>query len=113
MTQWYIDSRARLIYDNVNIGARNPVLNIPALHGKRRTMSRDTNVQTASAFPKGMGKPALRALATMGIADVDQAAEFTERQLLALHGMGPKAIGILREALHAKGKSFAEPKQSG
>ena len=76
-------------------------------------MSRDTNIQAASAFPKGMGQPALRALATLGISEVDQAAEFTERQLLALHGMGPKAIGILREALHAKGKSFAEPKQSG
>jgi len=75
-------------------------------------MSRDTNVPSSSAFPKGIGKPALRALATMGISHIDQLADFTEGQLLALHGMGPKAIELLREALMAGGKSFAEPKRS-
>jgi hypothetical protein len=25
-----------------------------------------------------------------------------------LHGMGPKALGIIRSALHAKGLSFAD-----
>ncbi|MDQ3225708.1 MAG: DNA-binding protein [Chloroflexota bacterium] len=54
-----------------------------------------------------MGKPATRALHAAGYTRLDQLVTVTERELLALHGMGPKAIGILRAALHARGRSFA------
>jgi len=60
-----------------------------------------------SAFPKGVGNPALRALASVGVRRLDQIARFSEAELLALHGMGPKAVGIIKAALRAQGKSLA------
>lgn len=56
-----------------------------------------------AAFPRGVGGPALRALDRAGIRSVKDLAKWTESDLAALHGMGPKALGILREALAAAG----------
>ncbi|WP_437314827.1 DNA-binding protein [Sorangium sp. So ce385] len=64
--------------------------------------------QPESSLPKGIGKPATRALALMGVSRLDQVARFSEAQLLSLHGVGPKAIGVLKAALEAQGKSFAK-----
>ena len=66
------------------------------------------NVRTPgeNPFPPGVSKPALRALASAGYTSVDQLANANERELAALHGMGPKALGILRSALIAKGKAL-------
>jgi hypothetical protein len=58
------------------------------------------------AFPHGLAQPALRALAAAGYTRLDQLTAVREADLLKLHGMGPKAIRILREALMAKGRSF-------
>ena len=60
-----------------------------------------------SDFPKGIGAPAGRALAGAGYSRLEQLTSVTERDLKKLHGMGPKAIGILRQALAARGLSFA------
>ncbi len=51
-----------------------------------------------------IGKPATRALAQQGIVRLDQLSAMSEAQLLALHGVGPKAIAILRAALDAAGR---------
>jgi hypothetical protein len=59
-----------------------------------------------AAFPAGMSQPALRALAGAGIRRLDDLTRFSERQLRQLHGMGPKALGILAAALKNQGKSF-------
>ncbi len=66
--------------------------------------------QPESALPKGIGKPATRALAAVGVTSLDQVTRFTESQLLALHGVGPKAVGILKDALRAQSKSLAKEK---
>lgn len=58
-------------------------------------------------IPAAIGTPALRALAGAGIHTLTQLSRRSEAELSALHGVGPKAIGILREALEANGKSFA------
>jgi hypothetical protein len=58
-------------------------------------------------FPAGIGKPATRALVAAGYTNLEQLSRVTESELLKLHGMGPKALGIIRSALHAKGLSFA------
>ena len=50
-----------------------------------------------------IGAPATRALEAAGCRRLSQVAELSEAGLLALHGMGPKAVRILREALAAKG----------
>ena len=59
------------------------------------------------AFPKGVAKPALRALASVGVTRLDQVTRLTETELAELHGMGPKAIGLIKAALRAQGKSLA------
>jgi predicted flap endonuclease-1-like 5' DNA nuclease len=63
-----------------------------------------------SAFPKGVGRPALRALASVGVTRLDQVTRLTEEELLGLHGMGPKALGIIKAALRRQGKAFARSK---
>ena len=59
------------------------------------------------SFPKGVSRPAIRALASAGVSELDQLTRFTEADLKALHGMGPKALGILKEALAARGEALA------
>lgn len=54
-----------------------------------------------------IGNVARRELGVHGIATLDQVAQMTEEELLALHGVGPKAVRILREALAEQGRSFA------
>jgi DNA-directed RNA polymerase alpha subunit len=58
-------------------------------------------------FPK-TSKPALQALNHAGYYHLEQLTKVTEDELLALHGMGPKALKILRDALHERGWSFAD-----
>ena len=65
--------------------------------------------EEVSAFPPGIGKPATRALTAAGYTHLTQLTQATEAGLLQLHGMGPKAMGILREALAAAGKAFKQP----
>lgn len=45
-----------------------------------------------------IGRPARAALAGAGVTRRADLATWTERDLLALHGVGPKAIRLLREA---------------
>ncbi|MEV0322951.1 helix-hairpin-helix domain-containing protein [Streptomyces sp. NPDC050658] len=62
---------------------------------------------SGSDLPAGIGKPATRALHGAGITTLDQVARRTRRELLALHGVGPKAVRLLAEALERQGKSLA------
>lgn len=57
-------------------------------------------------FPQSLGKVAPRELAVNGITRYEQLTERTERELLAIHGVGPKAIRILRAELAARGLSL-------
>ena len=66
----------------------------------------DTTHPNKAAFPPGVGGPALRALSSAGIRSVADLARWTEADLTTLHGMGPKALGALRGALEASGRSF-------
>lgn len=45
-----------------------------------------------------IGAPAASALAEIGITKASQIAKYSEQDLLKLHGVGPKAIKLLREA---------------
>lgn len=53
-------------------------------------------------FPK-IGAPAFRALESVGITRLAQLTNYTEKQLLELHGVGPKAIRLLKERLKERG----------
>jgi hypothetical protein len=57
-------------------------------------------------FPRGVPKPAQRALVAAGYTRLDQLIGARESDLAALHGMGPKALTILKAALKERGKSF-------
>ena len=54
------------------------------------------------SLPK-IGAPATRALANVGITTLRQIAEHRRSELAALHGMGPKALGILEANLAEAG----------
>lgn len=46
-----------------------------------------------------IGEPACRALLFINIETVEQCAQYTKQELLALHGVGPKAIRLIEEEL--------------
>ena len=64
--------------------------------------------KTQSDFPEHLAAPALCALLNVKITSLSQLTKYTELELLDLYGMGPKALGLLRKALFAKGKSFSK-----
>jgi hypothetical protein len=57
-------------------------------------------------FPAGLAQPALRALAAAGYSSIDELAKVREEDLMALHGMGPKAFETIRAALKSRGQAF-------
>lgn len=48
-------------------------------------------------LPKGIGRPATQALVAAGITTLAQVARLSDADLLKLHGVGKKAVKILRE----------------
>lgn len=62
----------------------------------RRVVAR--RVETVSEELPKIGSPAARALAEIGVTSVSQLSAYSEPELLALHGVGPQAIRLLREA---------------
>lgn len=64
------------------------------------------NNQGESDFPK-LSQPALRALNGAGYWRLEQLTGVSEGEIKRLHGMGPKALELLRQALVARGLSFA------
>ena len=61
-----------------------------------------------SEFPRSLGKVATRELRVHHLTRYDQLTAISESELLAIHGVGPKAVGILREELTARGLGFRE-----
>ncbi|MEV4541226.1 DNA-binding protein [Micromonospora echinaurantiaca] len=58
-------------------------------------------------IPRAAGAPARGALAAAGWTRLSQLTGVTERELLALHGVGPKAVRVLRAALRERGLGLA------
>ncbi|MET8968319.1 DNA-binding protein [Streptomyces hydrogenans] len=57
-------------------------------------------------FPRAVGAPATRALVVAGYSRLDQLADVPAAELAALHGVGPKALRVLGEALAERGRSL-------
>lgn len=68
---------------------------------------KSTPAQPASDFPK-IGEPARRALEEAGYTRLEQLPGVRATDLLRLHGVGPKALRLLREALAEKGLTFMD-----
>ena len=58
-------------------------------------------------LPK-LAQPAVRALASIGVSWLDELSRFTESEVKNLHGMGPNALKVLREAMVNANLKFAE-----
>ncbi|MEO3930140.1 DNA-binding protein [Micromonosporaceae bacterium B7E4] len=55
-----------------------------------------------------IGRPANSALLEAGITTLAEVAAHRRRDLMALHGVGPKAVSILAAALAERGLAFAD-----
>lgn len=73
-------------------------------------MSKIVSGPAATTDLPRLAAPAQRALAGAGISTLKQLSSFSEEQIKALHGMGPSALKVLRQALSEQGLSFAEKK---
>jgi hypothetical protein len=60
---------------------------------------------TGTPLPK-IGRPATAALEQAGHDSLEELTRITEQELLAMHGVGRKAVRLLKEAMAAKGLSF-------
>jgi predicted RecB family nuclease len=58
-------------------------------------------------FPPGVSNPARRALEGAGVTTLADLTQHRRSDLLALHGMGPKAMRALDEALAERGLAYA------
>ncbi|MGA0558763.1 helix-hairpin-helix domain-containing protein [Larkinella sp. VNQ87] len=56
-----------------------------------------------------LAKPTQRALAGAGIHTLEQLAQYSEKEFLQLHGIGKKALQVLKTALAEQNLSFASP----
>lgn len=78
------------------------------LNNAKSKPAKPASVKQANAqsdLPK-LAAPAQRALAGAGISNLKQLSRHSEEQIKELHGMGPNALGVLRQALAEKGLSF-------
>jgi predicted flap endonuclease-1-like 5' DNA nuclease len=69
-------------------------------------MAPTPDVRPVGDLPNAIGKTAARALSAHGITSLAQVAARSPKELLAIHGVGPKAIAILGEALTATGLRY-------
>jgi DNA-directed RNA polymerase alpha subunit len=81
----------------------------PLLKQEYWIMAHKSTDLPADGLPPGLASPARRALAAAGYHTLVQLSQVKEADLLKLHGMGPKAVRQLREALDASGLTFASP----
>jgi predicted flap endonuclease-1-like 5' DNA nuclease len=71
-------------------------------------MAATADVRPVGDLPNEIGKTAARELYLTGITSLEQVARHSREELLAIHGVGPKAIRILGEALAAEGLGFKD-----
>lgn len=63
--------------------------------------------QPESNLPANLSQPAWRALTGAGYWRLEQLTAVSAAELLKLHGMGPKGVRLLREAMAARGMALA------
>jgi hypothetical protein len=65
------------------------------------------DVRPVGDLPDEIGKTAARELSLHGITSLELVARHSREALLTIHGVGPKAVRILQEALAAEGLELA------
>ncbi len=61
-----------------------------------------------TGFLAELSAPARRALEHIGVTTLTTLATYSERELLQLHGMGPRSLPTLRNALRRQGLAFKD-----
>jgi hypothetical protein len=69
-------------------------------------MPNTPDLRPVGDLPNEIGRTAARELSLNGITTLLQVADHSKKELLAIHGVGPKAIGILGDALADRGLDF-------
>ena len=73
-------------------------------------LSNSVCIMSAAPLPlPRLAAPAARALAGAGITDLRQLSGMAEKDVLAMHGLGPSQLGVLRDALAGAGLEFTNP----
>ena len=60
-------------------------------------------------FLSALSAPARRALENAGVTTLQKLSGFSEKEILALHGIGPASLPVLRKLLVEKRLSFKKP----
>lgn len=68
----------------------------------------DKETKPDSGFLSMVSSPVRRALLTEGIDTVQKLSMHTEKEILALHGIGPSSLPVLNEALEEEGLEFKD-----
>jgi hypothetical protein len=63
----------------------------------------------SQALPSAIGRPAINALAAVGITHLEDLGKMSERELAELHGVGPKAVAVLKQSLDQSGLCLKAP----
>lgn len=66
-----------------------------------------TDHHTGTPLPPRVSKPAVRALHQHGVFTLEELATKSFKEVQAYHGVGPKVLRLLEEALAANGLSFS------
>jgi hypothetical protein len=71
-------------------------------------MSPTPDVRPVGDLPNEIGKTAARELSLHGITSLARVAAHSKKELLAIHGVGPKAIAILGNPLAERGLAYSD-----
>lgn len=64
------------------------------------------SVPDSASLPARIGRPALRALTAAGVTSLHDLSQWRESDLMQLHGVGTRAVSVLRQALEDEGLSL-------
>jgi ERCC4-type nuclease len=71
-------------------------------------MAPTPDIRPVGDLPDEIGRTAARELSLNGITTLKQVASRSRKELLAIHGVGPKAVRILDETLTTHGLSYRD-----
>lgn len=69
-------------------------------------MGDDIDDDVIDGFPQAIGRPARAALLHAGYTGLADLVGTSAAELLALHGVGPRAVQVIRDALAEQGESL-------
>ena len=99
---------AKIFYDYYVRAKNDPIyITLKAAHQTAKP-----SVHAATLLPAAIGRVATRELAAHNIHTLAEVAKHTQKQLLSIHGVGPKAVKILGEALEKQQLNFRDDARS-